>query len=227
MTVAAIVTCCGHAPTPSAPPNTTAVHSALDAPHRPASPLDPRRTALLVMDMQQAVIGMAGQTAQATLMHTAAAEGASRRAGVSVIFVATAFAPGYPEVSPHNKTFAGIPGTGRMLEGSPESRLDAHIAPAGDEPVIVKHEVGAFSAPALQNLLRTKNIDTLVLAGIATSGVVTSTAEAAADLDYRLIVLADCVTDADPEVNRILLNKVLPIEADVIDSTQYAKVLSR
>lgn len=101
------------------------------------------------------------------------------------------------------------------------------MRPSRDEPVIVKHEVGAFSVPSLQTILRTSNIDTLVLAGIATSDVVTSTAEAAADLDYRVIVLSDFVTDADPEVNRVLLDKVLPIEADVIDSTQYAKAVNR
>ncbi|WP_161976545.1 cysteine hydrolase family protein [Mycolicibacterium sp. CH28] len=213
---------CSHSPTPPAP-----VHSAPDAPRHSTFTLDPKRTALLVMDMQRAVIGMAGQPAQTTLMNTAAAERASRRAGVSVIFVETAFAPGYPEVSPRNKTFAGIPGTGKMIEGSPESRLDDQIAPVGDEPVIVKHEVGALSAPALRALLRARNIDTVVLTGIATSGVVTSTALAAADLDYRVIVLADCVTDSDPEVNRVLLDKVLPIEADVVDSTQYARALSQ
>jgi hypothetical protein len=41
-------------------------------------------------------------------------------------------------------------------------------------------------------------------------GVVLSTVRAAADLDYRVIVLSDCVTDPDPEVNRILLAKMFP-----------------
>jgi hypothetical protein len=41
------------------------------------------------------------------------------------------------------------------------------------------------------------------------------------DVDYRVIVLSDCVADSDPEVNRLLLDKVLPIRADVIDSAQY------
>ncbi len=45
--------------------------------------------------------------------------------------------------------------------------------------------------------------DSLVLAGIATSGVVLSTPGQAADLDYRLTVLADGCLDADPEVHRV------------------------
>jgi len=74
--------------------------------------------------------------------------------------------------------------------------------------------------------LRAKNIDTLVLAGLFTRGVVLSTAEAAADLNYRLIVLSDCVADPDAEVNRVLLDKVLPTEADVVDSAQYTRTLN-
>jgi nicotinamidase-related amidase len=81
--------------------------------------------------------------------------------------------------------------------------------------------VGGFSAPPLEKVLHDKKIDTVVMTGLATSGVVLATAEPAADLDYRVIVLSDCVTDSDPDVNRLLLDKALPIRADVIDSAQY------
>jgi nicotinamidase-related amidase len=58
-------------------------------------------------------------------------------------------------------------------------------------------------------------VDTLVLAGIATSGVVLSTLRQAADLDYRLVVLADGCRDGDEEVHRVLTEKVFPRQADV------------
>jgi nicotinamidase-related amidase len=54
-----------------------------------------------------------------------------------------------------------------------------------------------------------------VLSGIATSGVVLSTLRQAADLDYRLVVLADACLDGDPEVHRVLTGKVFPRQADV------------
>jgi nicotinamidase-related amidase len=54
-----------------------------------------------------------------------------------------------------------------------------------------------------------------VLAGIATSGVVLSTLRQAADLDYRLTVLADGCLDADPEVHQVLLHKVFTRQAEV------------
>jgi nicotinamidase-related amidase len=62
-------------------------------------------------------------------------------------------------------------------------------------------------------LLRAADADTLILAGIATSGVVLSTLRQASDLDYRLTVLADACADADPEVHRVLTEKVFPRQA--------------
>jgi nicotinamidase-related amidase len=56
-------------------------------------------------------------------------------------------------------------------------------------------------------VLRAAEADSLVLAGIATSGVVLSTLRQAADLDYRLTVLADGCPDGDPEVHRILTER--------------------
>ncbi|MDX1893048.1 isochorismatase family cysteine hydrolase [Mycolicibacterium sp. 050158] len=223
--LAVLISACGHTPTQSPPP------ALATAPARSASPgiplaVDPERTALLVMDMQQAITDMAGASAEEPLTRTAEAERSSRRAGVRVIFVATAFTPGHLDISPNDKAFARFREGNEMLIGSPETRLDPQIAPLDGEPVIVKHEVGAFSAPPLQQELRARGIDTLVLTGIATSGVVVATAEAAADLDYRVIVLSDCVADPDPEVNRVLLDKVLPIEADVVDSTKYETALN-
>jgi len=55
-----------------------------------------------------------------------------------------------------------------------------------------------------------------VLTGIATSGVVLSTLRHAADLDFRLAVLADACADGDPEVHRVLMEKVFPRQAEVL-----------
>jgi nicotinamidase-related amidase len=108
-----------------------------------------------------------------------------------------------------------------MIRGDPDTQLDPRIAPVGTELVFVKHRVGAFSSDSLEQVLRARNINTLVLSGIATSGVVLSTVRVAADLDYRVVVLSDCVTDPDSEVNRLLLEKVFPVQADVTDSDRY------
>jgi nicotinamidase-related amidase len=80
---------------------------------------------------------------------------------------------------------------------------------------VTKRRVSAFTGSDLEVLLRSGGIDSLVLAGIATSGVVLSTLRQAADLDYRLTVLADGCLDADPEVHQVLLQKVFTRQAEV------------
>jgi nicotinamidase-related amidase len=76
--------------------------------------------------------------------------------------------------------------------------------------------VGYQAVQVLDVVLRAREIDTLVLTGIATSGVVLSTVRQAADLDYRLVVLAGAGLDGDPEVHRVLTEKVFRRQADVL-----------
>ena len=65
-----------------------------------------------------------------------------------------------------------------------------------------------------------------MLTGIATSGVVLSTLRQAADMDYRITVLADGCADADPEVHRVLTEKVFPRQAEVTTIDAWAASLA-
>ena len=59
-------------------------------------------------------------------------------------------------------------------------------------------------------------VTTLILAGLQTSGVVLSTVRDAADKDYRLILLSDCIHDPDEELHAVLMGQVFPRQADII-----------
>ena len=74
-------------------------------------------------------------------------------------------------------------------------------------------------------ILRAKEIDTLVLFGIATSGVVLSTLLHAADLDYRLVALKDCCADLDPEAHECLMEKIFPRQAAVMSVDEFVVLL--
>ncbi len=163
-------------------------------------------TALLIMDVQQGIVErFAGDDGY--LPRLAAAADAARGAGIRVIYVTAAFRPGYPEVSSRNKRFGAIAGTGRMIEGGPGTRIHSAVAPAPGDVIVTKRRVSAFAGSDLDVVLRAGGTDHLVLAGIATSGVVLSTLRQAADLDYRLTVLADACLDSDVEVHRVLLGE--------------------
>jgi nicotinamidase-related amidase len=169
--------------------------------------------ALLVMDVQQGIVERFGS--EGYLPRLATAITAARRAGIPVIYVVVTFRAGYPEVSQRNKSFGAIAGTGRFLTSDRGVAIPEAVAPADGEVVVTKLRVSAFAGSDLDMVLRAGNIDTLVLSGIATSGVVLSTLRQAADLDYQLVVLEDGCLDADPEVHRVLMGKVFPRQADV------------
>ena len=91
--------------------------------------------------------------------------------------------------------------------------------------MLTKRRFGPFSTTNVDELLRKQGIDTLVLMGISTSGCVLSTVRWAADIDYRLIVLSDCCADRDDEVQRVLMEKVLPRQASVVTSREFLQSL--
>ena len=75
-------------------------------------------------------------------------------------------------------------------------------------------------------LLRAKEIDTLVLFGITTSGVVLSTLLEAADADYRTVVVTDCCADSDQELHRALVERLFPIRGEVTTAAEFVKAVS-
>lgn len=107
----------------------------------------------------------------------------------------------------------------------PGSEIHPAVTPQDGEVVVVKHRVGAFAGTDLDMILRSNGIETLVLFGIATSGVVLSTLRYAADLDYRCIVIKDCCGDRDPEVHNCLAEKVFPRQATVVTSEEFPSAI--
>jgi nicotinamidase-related amidase len=177
------------------------------------------------MDVQQGIVDRFGGDEE-YLPRLAAAVEAARGAGIWVIYVVVGFRAGHPEVSARNKSFAAIAGSGRFADGDPGAAIHPAVAPAASDIVVTKRRVSAFTGSDLEVVLRAGGIDHLVLTGIATSGVVLSTLRQAADLDYRLTVLADGCLDADPEVHRVLTEKVFPRQADVVRIADWTASLA-
>jgi nicotinamidase-related amidase len=188
--------------------------------------LDPGKSALLIMDYQQGILArIAAADVEALLQRTARVLQAARGAGLRVIYVAVGFRPGYPEMSPNNANFSVIKEGGRFLPEDPGAQIHPAVAPEPREVTVTKHRVNALFGTDLEMILRANGIGTLVLAGVATGGVVLSTLRYAADADYRCLVVKDCCADADPDVHACLTGKVFPRQATVISSESLLKVL--
>jgi nicotinamidase-related amidase len=188
--------------------------------------LSPAQTALLVMDFQDTVLGRLPDCGE-LVARMASAIALARGRGVTIGYVWVAFTDAdYAAVPAANQTFATLADSRAMHVDAPETAIDSRLAPQPGDIVVRKTRVGAFSTTDLDAQLRERGITTLVLAGIATSGVVLSTLRDAADRDYRLFVLSDGTADRDPEVHEVLTGKVFPRQAQVITTAGLASLLS-
>jgi nicotinamidase-related amidase len=188
--------------------------------------IDPRHSALLVMDYQPTILDHLTE-AEALLTRLADAIAVVRQAGGYVGYVRVAFEDvDYAAIPGTNKAFAPFAGGGFLHNEDPASAVHHHVAPEPGDIIVRKTRVGAFSTTDLDQQLRDKDITTLILAGVATSGVVLSTVRDAADRDYQVYVLADASADPDPDVHDMLLQKVFPGQAHVITIADLPALLS-
>jgi nicotinamidase-related amidase len=189
-------------------------------------PIDPRRTALLVMDYQQAVVAMIEES-DALVARAAEAIDLVRRHGGHIGYVRVAFTAadlqGIPPTSSMGARIAAGPQA--FMDDSPTTQIDARVAPRDDDIIVRKTRVGAFSTTDLAQQLAGRGVDTLILAGISTSGVVLSTVRDASDHDYRLFVLADATADRDRAVHACLMEKVFPRQAQVVTVAELESLL--
>jgi nicotinamidase-related amidase len=191
----------------------------------PAPALDPKQTALLVMDFQRGVVDrMPGLDALLTRVQQAIAD--VRDHGGTIGYVRVAFTEAdWAAIPPVNAVFARVSDNRLMHHEDPSTAIDDRLAPEPGDIVVRKTRVGAMSTTDLDRQLRDRGITTLVLAGISTSGVVLSTVIEAADRDYRLYVLSDGTEDLDAETRDVLLGKVFPRRAQVIDTAGLRTLL--
>jgi nicotinamidase-related amidase len=179
-------------------------------------------TALLVMDMQEAILANL-PNATGFINNVVKAIAAARKKGLPVIYVRVGFRKGAPEISENNKSFSA----GKQRFTNPEAwmKIHADVAPQENEIIVTKRRISAFTGSDLEVVLRAQGIQHLVLTGIATSGVVLSTIREAADKDYRLTVLSDACADADEEVHRVLTTKVFARQAEVMTVEEWTQLL--
>jgi len=141
-----------------------------------------------------------------------------RRAGGVVGYVRVAFEDADLESFPPTSGMGRRVGAAgaALRNDSPSTAVHERVAPEPGDIIVRKVRVGAFSTTDLDAQLRERGIDTLILAGISTSGVVLSTVRDADDRDYRVLVLADATADREPEVHEFLTERIFPRQADVI-----------
>ncbi|PKV88866.1 isochorismatase family protein [Streptomyces sp. TLI_146] len=157
----------------------------------PDAPLDPARTALVLVDLMDRITALplaprSGDEVVATAKELAAR---ARAAGATVVLVRVERP--HVEVQP------------------PGSDLVAGLAAEGDLTV-VKRTIGGFHGTGLHELLSERGVTTLVFGGIATNLGVESTARAAADLGYELVFAEDAMAALTVDEHRAAVGLNFP-----------------
>ncbi|MEV7238789.1 cysteine hydrolase [Streptomyces sp. NPDC051020] len=193
-----------------------------------APALDPARTALLVMDYQPATLAALpeGGDREALLGRVERAIADVRAKGGTIAYVRVGFTEAdWDAVPAVNKSFAPLAQHRVMHHEDPATAIHEHLAPQDGDIIVRKIRYGGMSTTDLDQQLRERGITTLVVSGISTSGVVLSTVIDAADRDYQLYVLSDGVADPDTEVHDVLLHRVLPSRAHMVDTAELHALL--
>jgi nicotinamidase-related amidase len=86
-----------------------------------------------------------------------------------------------------------------MRPGTPGVEIHASVTPTAGEPLIVKAYPNSFRETELEQTLKSRDIDELVVAGMMTSMCVDATVRAANDLGYQVTVVADACAAPDLE----------------------------
>lgn len=181
--------------------------------------LDPARTALIIQDLQNDIIGEGGAFADSGAPAHAASQNvvenvkglaaAARRAGMPVIHVHYIVEPGAPGLKLNAPLFQGVKDADALVRGSWGAAPVDGLEPQDGDLVVEKMRMNAFYATRLDALLRGLGVDTLVIAGAWTNMSIEHTARHGADAGYEIVVVSDGTSTVSAEWHDVGLNYAL------------------
>ncbi|HEY2679032.1 MAG TPA: hydrolase [Steroidobacteraceae bacterium] len=168
--------------------------------------LEAKTSALVLIDLQKMVMAatLAPHSAAAVYERSMRLAAAFRTAGALVVRVRVSFSPDFldalrlPVDRPSNHS-AWPAGWDEFPEPPPASDL-----------VITKRQWGAFHGTELDLQLSRRGINRIVLGGIATNMGVESTARAAAEHGYELVIAEDLCSSMSAEMHSFSFEHILP-----------------
>lgn len=181
------------------------------------------RTAVVIGDLQVGITRKYSFAAD-LVPRAAALATAARARGDLVVFVHIQLRANGADVSARNPPVQAIFAMGDDYhEGSPGVELDPDLGRQPGDVVVTKHRASAFAGTDLDLVLRSSGIESIVVAGVATSAMVAATVYDAADRDYNVRVAADVCADPVAEVHDFFVSTVFPARGvEVIAGTDIS-----
>ena len=197
--------------------------------------LDPKRTALLVIDMQSAFVAPGAPIEVPAArrivgpLNQLAAE--VRRRGVTIVWVAhenradgrdwAGFFDAFVAPGRRAEAAAALTGGSKLQQLWPELEVGTSDLRVGKN----RYSALIGSSSSLEKSLRERGIDTLLLAGTKTNVCVECTARDAMMLDFKVVLLSDCTAALSDDEQRATLENVIQQFGDVCTAEEALALL--
>jgi nicotinamidase-related amidase len=182
--------------------------------------LDPKTTALVLIDLEHAIVAMqlAPHTSAEVISRAAKLADAFRKKGGTVVYVRVLVTE-----------MAQLPVDEQLMRGGqPPPNASELVPEAGvqaDDLIVKKRQWGAFYGTDLEQHLRRRGIRTIVIGGIATNIGVESTARAAFDHGYEVVFAEDAMSSLSVEIHEFPIKNIFPLMGRVRSVEQIVKAL--
>jgi gluconolactonase len=197
--------------------------------------LDPKRSALIIQDLQNDVIIEGGAFADSGAPEHAKSQNvvenvkqlaeAARRAGMPVIHVHYIVDDGAPGLKQNAPLFAGVKDANALVRGSWGAAPAEGLEPQPGDHLVEKMRMNGFYETRLDTLLRGLGADTIVITGAWTNMSIEHTARHGADAGYEVVVVSDGTSTTSDEWQNAALNYALTNVARVASADEVAAAL--
>ena len=197
--------------------------------------LDPKRTAMLIQDLQNDVIIEGGAFAESgspehakeqnVVENVKALADAMRKAGGHVIHVWYIVEEGAPGLKLNAPLFNGVKDTNALVRGTWGAAPAEGLEPQPGDHVVEKMRMSGWQGTRLETLLAGLGVDTIVVTGAWTNMSIEHTARTGADKGFVMVVPEDCCSTMNADWHNASINYALQNVSTVTDGKTVAAAL--
>lgn len=142
---------------------------------------------------------------------------AARDARVPVVFTVVGWDEGHRTLHANTPLLQIVAQQGCLTNGTWQTQVLDELSPTDNDIVVVNERVSNFEASPLDQILRGRGVDTVVVFGVATNVAVESTARHASDLGYNVVVVDDASSTTGDEAHNSSIGS-LGMFAEIVDT---------
>ena len=200
--------------------------------------MDPDKTAVVLIEYQNDFTSEGGALHDAVkgvmddsqmIENTRKVVAEARAAGVTVLHAPITFAPGYGELGDPDKVYGilkGVVDSGAFVKGTWGAEICDQLTPEENDIVIEgKRGLDTFASTNLDFVLRSREVETVILAGFLTNCCVESTMRTAYEKGYDVVTLTDCTAATSDEEQRVATARDYPMFSQPMTSDQVVESL--